>query len=75
MGARSSASRAELLGINLTDPDLLDMPMLATDPYGEFLPGPHGLPQLVTKGPDGKPNTADDELVEGILPTRRIRTA
>jgi Ca2+-binding RTX toxin-like protein len=58
-----------LLGINLTDPDLLDMPMLATDPYGEFLPGPHGLPQLVTKGPDGKPNTADDKLVEGTLPT------
>jgi Ca2+-binding RTX toxin-like protein len=60
-------SRA-LLGINLTDPDLLDMPMLATDPYGEFLPGPHGLPQLATVGPDGKPNTGDDKLVEGILP-------
>src|SRR3954467_14236957 len=58
-----------LLGINLTDPDLLDMPMVATDPCGEFLPGPHGLPQLVTKGPDGKPNTADDALVEGTLPT------
>src|SRR3954447_15228360 len=58
-----------LLGINLTDTDLLDMPMLATDPYGEFLPGPHGLPQLVTKGPDGVPNTADDALVEGTLPT------
>src|SRR3954453_23169880 len=58
-----------LLGINLTDVDLLDMPMVATDPYGEFLPGPHGLPQLVKKGPDGKPNTADDALVEGTLPT------
>src|SRR3954447_2333794 len=58
-----------LLGINLTDVDLLDMPMVATDPYGEFLPGPHGLPQLVTKGPDGKANTADDALVEGTLPT------
>jgi Ca2+-binding RTX toxin-like protein len=60
-------SRA-LLGINLTDPDLLDMPMLATDPYGEFLPGAHGLPQLVTKGPDGKAGTTDDVLVEGIRP-------
>src|SRR4051794_32596002 len=58
-----------LLGINLTDPDLLDIPMVATDPYGELLPGPHGLPQLVTKGPDGKANTADDALVEGTLPT------
>src|SRR4051794_1803093 len=55
----------QLLGVNLTDPDLLDMPMLATDPYGEFIPGPHGLPQLVSKGPDGKPNTGDEVLVEG----------
>src|SRR3954464_12077159 len=59
----------QLLGINLTDPDLLDMPMLATDPYGEFIPGPHGLPQLVSKGPDGKPNTGDEVLVEGNLTT------
>ncbi len=66
-GAVKRQSRTRL-GINLTDPDLLDMPLLATDPYGEFIPGPHGLPQLVTKGPDGKPNTADDVLVEGVLP-------
>ena len=40
--------------------------MLAVDPYGRFLPGPErGLPQYVTKGPDGKTNTADDVLVEG----------
>src|SRR4029077_3890560 len=58
-----------LLGINLTDPDVLDQPMIATDPYGEYIPGPHGLPQLVTKGPDGKANTADDALLEGTLPT------
>ena len=57
------------LGINLTDPDLLDIPMLATSPYGEFIPGPHGLPQLVRTGPDGKVNTADDTLLEGTLPT------
>ena len=56
-----------LLGIDLTDPDLLDIPMLATDPYGEFLPAANGLPQLVTKGADGKPNTADDKLVPGNL--------
>jgi Ca2+-binding RTX toxin-like protein len=58
-----------VLGINLTDPDLLDIPMLATDPYGEYIPGPHGLPQLVRKGADGKLNTADDSLLEGTLPT------
>ena len=42
--------------------------MLATDPYGKFIPGPlRGLPQYVTKlGPDGTPNTGD-ELVEGDI--------
>src|SRR4051812_14616799 len=58
-----------VLGINLTDPDLLDIPMLATDPYGEYIPGPHGFPQLVLKGPDGKVNTADDTLLEGSRAT------
>src|SRR4051794_29267702 len=58
-----------VLGINLTDPDLLDIPLLATDPYGEYIPGPHGFPQLVLKGPDGKLNTADDSLLEGSRAT------
>ncbi|WP_286175932.1 peroxidase family protein [Arthrobacter sp. NEB 688] len=39
----------ELLGLELSDRDALDVPMLATDPYGNFLPGPaRGLPQYVT---------------------------
>jgi Ca2+-binding RTX toxin-like protein len=38
-----------LLGIQLVDRDALDVPMLATDPYGKFIPGPlRGLPQFVT---------------------------
>jgi hypothetical protein len=49
-------ARAEL-GIALDDQDLLNVPLLATDPYGNFLPGPNGMPQLVT--PTG--------LVEGNL--------
>jgi Ca2+-binding RTX toxin-like protein len=56
---------SQLLGIDLTDLDVLNVPMLATDPYGKFIPGPlRGLPQFVTAGPDGKPNTADDLLIE-----------
>ncbi|GAA1901965.1 peroxidase family protein [Lapillicoccus jejuensis] len=40
---------ARLLGLRLTDADVLDVPMIATDPYGRFLPGPaRGLPQYVT---------------------------
>jgi Ca2+-binding RTX toxin-like protein/methionine-rich copper-binding protein CopC len=39
----------DLLGIQLVDMDVLNVPMLATDPYGEFIPGDNGLPQFVTK--------------------------
>ena len=39
----------DLLGIQLVDLDVLNIPMLATDPYGEFIPGTNGLPQFVTK--------------------------
>ncbi|GAA4093679.1 peroxidase family protein [Nocardioides kongjuensis] len=41
---------AERLGLELVDMDALNVPMLATDPYGKFIPGPaRGLPQYVTK--------------------------
>jgi len=43
---KRQASR--LLGIHLVDRDVTNVPLLATDPYGEFLPGAHGFPQLVT---------------------------
>jgi len=39
----------DLLGLQLVDMDVLNVPMLATDPYGKFIPGPlRGLPQYVT---------------------------
>ena len=39
-----------LLGLALVDRDVTSVPMLATDPYGRFIPGPaRGLPQYVTK--------------------------
>ncbi|WP_299167676.1 peroxidase family protein [uncultured Arthrobacter sp.] len=40
-----------LLGIELRDMDVLNVPLLKTDPYGKFVPGPNGYPQLAT--PDG----------------------
>jgi Ca2+-binding RTX toxin-like protein len=47
------------LGLRLVDRDVLDIPMLATDPYGNFIPGPaRGLPQYVLK---------DGTLVEGNI--------
>ncbi len=39
----------DLLGLRLVDQDVTDIPMIAVDPYGKFLPGPaRGLPQYVT---------------------------
>ncbi|UYP69923.1 hypothetical protein OIU14_17290 (plasmid) [Thalassobacter stenotrophicus] len=43
---------ANKLGIQLNDSDVLDGPLLATDPYGNFIPGANGLPQIVVMNPD-----------------------
>ncbi|MDT4916188.1 MAG: hypothetical protein QOH89_888, partial [Pseudonocardiales bacterium] len=40
---------AEVLGLKLVDADVTNIPMIAADPYGKFIPGPaRGLPQYVT---------------------------
>ncbi|MEO5851894.1 MAG: peroxidase family protein, partial [Nocardioides sp.] len=46
----STKEQAEtLLGLKLVDRDVLNVPMLAVDAYGKFIPGPaRGLPQYVT---------------------------
>ncbi|WP_181813485.1 peroxidase family protein [Gaiella occulta] len=45
------AQARTMLGIQLTDADVTDVPLLATDPYGRFLPGPvRGMPQIVMPG-------------------------
>src|SRR5262249_40343365 len=59
------AQARDILGINLTDKDFDNVPLLATDPYGNYIRGPNGLPQVVMKGADGIGGTADDVLVEG----------
>ncbi|HEY0691672.1 MAG TPA: peroxidase family protein [Kribbella sp.] len=47
--AATKKQAAELLGLKLVDADVTNIPMLATDPYGNFVPGPaRGLPQYVT---------------------------
>ncbi|MDT4907561.1 MAG: hypothetical protein QOI69_802, partial [Pseudonocardiales bacterium] len=40
---------AEKLGLQLVDADVTNIPMIAADPYGKFIPGANGLPQYVTK--------------------------
>jgi Ca2+-binding RTX toxin-like protein len=48
--AMVKAQAAALLGLQLVDADVTDIPMIATDVYGNFIPGTaHGLPQYVTQ--------------------------
>ena len=47
------AQAATMLGIALTDADALSIPLLATDPYGRFVRGPNGFPQIVVPGAPG----------------------
>ena len=67
--ATVKAQARDFLGINLTDADVGNVPLLATDAYGNFIKGAHGFPQVVmqTAGIDGIFGTADDgtALVEG----------
>jgi beta-lactam-binding protein with PASTA domain/Ca2+-binding RTX toxin-like protein len=39
-----------MLGIQLVDTDIFDVPYIVTDPYGHFKPGAHGFPQMVIPG-------------------------
>lgn len=58
------AQAAEKLGIIMSDIDVLGVPLMLTDPYGEFIRGENGFPQVVINiGPDLIPNTADDVTV------------
>jgi Ca2+-binding RTX toxin-like protein len=60
---------AAKLGLKLEDPDVLSIPMLAVDPYGNFIPGPErGLPQYVTvtglvEGNTAAPVAAPDNVL------------
>ncbi|MBJ7451053.1 MAG: hypothetical protein JHC71_03090 [Blastococcus sp.] len=44
------AQARDLLGIELRDADVLNVPMILTDQYGRFLPGSNGYPRLVMPG-------------------------
>ncbi|WP_262297610.1 peroxidase family protein [Microvirga sesbaniae] len=56
-----------MLGIDLTDAHVTNVPLLRTDPYGNFIPHPQtGYAQVIVGiGPDGVPNTPDDIVVSG----------
>jgi Ca2+-binding RTX toxin-like protein len=60
------AQARDLLGIELTDRDVFNIPLVRTDLYGEFIRDANGFPQVIIGiGPDGIPNTADDAVMSG----------
>ncbi|MCG7394811.1 heme peroxidase [Microvirga sp. ACRRW] len=64
-----------MLGINLTDADVTNIPLFVMDEYGEFVRGSNGYPQLVVSlGADGKFGGGDDVFREGN-PANPISTA
>ena len=57
--ATTKKQAAEKLGLLLADKDVLDIPMLVADAYGNFVPGPNGLPQYMTTGEPVEGNLAN----------------
>jgi len=64
---------ASKLGLQLVDADVSDIPMIAADQYGNFIPGPNGFAQYVTATGlvEGNPNNP----VAAPANVERIKTA
>jgi Ca2+-binding RTX toxin-like protein len=58
--ANVKAQASTKLGIRLTDQDIFDVPLVLTDPYGHFIPGPNGFAQLVI-GPAATPTLREGD--------------
>ena len=69
--AEVKAQALTMLGINLRDIDVLNVPLLLTDQYGKFIAGPNGYAQLVM-APDAE--HATNWLKEG-KPDGSVTTA
>jgi hypothetical protein len=73
--AEVKAQARAMLGIRLTDSDVFDVPLILTDPYGHFKPGPNGFPRLVLPGNvllEGNPAANGNTGV--IIPANAFRT-
>ena len=60
----------DVLGIELDDLDALEVPLLATDPYGRFIAGPNGYPQIVVLDEFNEPTLLEgdpDDPVDASL--------
>ena len=63
------AQASDILGIELDDLDALNLPLLATDQYGNFIPGSNGFPQLVTTAGLVEGNPAQPVDASTAIPT------
>ncbi|MDT7579588.1 MAG: hypothetical protein QOK35_852, partial [Pseudonocardiales bacterium] len=64
--ASTKAQARDKLGLTLVDADVLNQPMLAADPYGNFIPGPTGLPQWVTADAGGVITLVEGNLLNPV---------
>ncbi len=67
-----TAQAENLLGIQLDDTDVTNVPLVATDAYGRFLPGADGYPQLVVSDVvllEGNPTSPVSATAAGALRT------
>jgi Ca2+-binding RTX toxin-like protein len=60
-----------VLGINLVDRDVLNVPMLVTDLYGNFTRGPNGFPQIVLEDETTREGTlaGDGASTDNVMKT------
>lgn len=64
------AQARDMLGIDLTDLDVTNVPVLLTDPYGEFIRGANGLPQILAAVDiDGQPIYVEGDLAAPVNPS------
>jgi Ca2+-binding RTX toxin-like protein len=68
--ASVKAQAATMLGLQLRDVDVTDIPALLADPYGKFIPGPlRGLPQyLLTNG-----DTVEGDRTTPVAPPANVQ--
>ena len=64
----------EFLGIQLVDLDVLNVPLLATDEYGNLLLGPNGYAQFVTSAGLLEANPGDNNGLGTLFPANGFRT-
>jgi Ca2+-binding RTX toxin-like protein len=71
--AEIKTQAATVLGLQLVDTDVTEIPMIKSDPYGKFEPGPaRGLPQYVTTDPDN-PFVEGDRVNPVAVPANAVR--